>query len=352
LTRRHGVSQLVRFALPFCCLLAGALLLGALLAPRPAWASVKLFMKDGSYQLVSTYEVRGDRVRYYSVERSEWEEMPAALVDFDATRRAQEAEKATAKKELEEAKEIEQQRFEKPPETGLEVAPGIRLPAVDGIYTVEGLRLVRLVQSLGEVVTDKKRLAMVVAIPLPLLKARSLVVLDGEKAAVRLNTPQPTFYVQSADSLGAKLELIRVRPAKESRVVEQVEAGRAGIGKATESRAAIPLERTQISPVLYKLKPTQPLEPGEYALGELVQTKLNLDVWDFGLDKSGAVDATAKTSKTSETGAPSMSEESPVESQPVLPGRQPPREQQIPHDPTHLAPGTAPGQPQGVPPEN
>jgi hypothetical protein len=339
------------FRSPICCFFLGALLLGALLAPRPAWASVKLFMKDGSYQLVSTYEVHGDRVRYYSLERSEWEEMPTALVDFDATRRAQEAAKATAKKELEEAKEIEQQRFEKPAETGLEVAPGIRLPADDGIYIVEGLRLVRLVQSSGEVVTDKKRLAMVVAIPLPLLKARSLVVLDGEKAAVRLSTPQPTFYVRSADGLGAKLELIRVKAAKDSRVVEQVEAGRAGIGKPTEVRAAIPLERTQISPVLYKVKPVQPLEPGEYALGELVQTKLNLDVWDFGLDKGGAADATAKTSNPPEPGAPSMSEKSPVESRPGLPGRQPPLEHQIPHDPTQPSPGTAPGQPQ-IPPEN
>jgi hypothetical protein len=274
---------------PIRCLFAGALLLGMLLVPPEAWASLKLIMKDGSYQLVSTYEVHGDRVRYYSLERSEWEEMPTALVDFDATRRAQEEEKATAKKELEEAKEIQQQRFEKPPDTGVEVAPGIRLPGEDGIYTVEGLRLVRLVQSSGELVTDKKRAALVLAVPVPLLKARSLVVLDGEKASVRLGASQPAFYVQSADGLGAKLELIRVKPAKDSRVVEQVDAGRAGIGKATELRTAVPLERTQISPALYKLKPTQPLEPGEYALGELVQEKLNLEVWDFGVDKWEAV---------------------------------------------------------------
>ena len=274
---------------PIRCLLTGALLLGVLFVPRQAWASVKVFMKDGSYQLASTYEVHGDRVRYYSLERAEWEEMPAELVDFDATRRAQEEENATAKKQLEEAKEIQQQRFEKPPDQGMEVAPGIRLPSEDGIYTVEGLRLVRLAQSSSEIVTDKKRAALVLAVPVPLLKARSLVVLDGGKAAVRLSTPQPAFYVQSADGLGAKLELLRVKPAKDSRVVEQVDAGRAGIGKATELRAAVPLERTQISPVLYKLKPTQPLERGEYALGELVQEKLNLDVWDFGLDKKEAV---------------------------------------------------------------
>jgi len=252
--------------------------------PREAWASIKLFLKDGTYQLVSSFEVHGDRVRYYSAERSEWEELPVELVDFDATRRAQEEEKAAAKKAIEEAKEIQQQRFEKPRDEGMEVAPGIRLPGDDGVFTVEGPRLVRLVQSSGEVITDKKRAALVLAVPLRVMKARSLVVLEGGKAAVRLSASQPAFYVQSADNLGARLELVRVKPGKESRVVEQMETGRAGTGQGTEVRTAVPLERTQIAPNVYKLRPAQALESGEYALGELLQEKLSLDLWDFGLD--------------------------------------------------------------------
>ncbi len=104
-------------------------------------------MKDGSYQIVSSYEVLGDRVRYFSVERSEWEEVPASLVDLDATKRAQEETKTTEKKQIEEAKQVDQERFYKPPDQGMEVASGIRLPGDDGIFTVDGKRLVRLVQS-------------------------------------------------------------------------------------------------------------------------------------------------------------------------------------------------------------
>ena len=37
---------------------------------------------------------------------------------------------------------------------------------------------------------------------------------------------------------------------------------------------------------LYELKPAQPLAPGEYALGELLEPKLNIDVWDFGIDST------------------------------------------------------------------
>jgi hypothetical protein len=262
------------------------LLLSMLAAPRAAWAAtIKLCMKDGSYQMVSSYEVQGDRVRYFSIERSEWEEVPTSLVDFEATKRAQDEAKAAEKKHLEAAKAIDQERFYKRPDQGMEVAPGIRLPGDDGIFTIEGRRLVRLAQSEGELVTDKKRAAMMLAVPLPVMKARSLVVLEGAKAAIRLNDPLPVFYVQSGEDLGAKLELVRLKPGKESRVVEDVEASRGKNSKTTEERTMVSLERKQVAPNVYALKPLQPLEAGEYALGELVGDKLSLDVWDFGYEK-------------------------------------------------------------------
>ncbi len=44
-----------------------------------AWAAnVKLFLKDGSYHVVREYEVQTDtdRVHFYSIERSQWEDIP------------------------------------------------------------------------------------------------------------------------------------------------------------------------------------------------------------------------------------------------------------------------------------
>jgi len=239
-------------------------------------------LKDGSYQLVTTYEVLGDRVRYYSVERSAWEEIPASLVDLEATKRAADEAKAAKTKDLEEAKDLEKERFEKPLETGFEVAPGIHLPKEDGVYAFDGTRVIPMIQSSAEVVTDKRRTALLLAVPRQLVKNRSVIVLPGTRAAIRLQQAQPTFYAQFADGLGARLELIRVSPTKEVRVVERAEAHQ-GVGKPAELRAAAPLERTLVAPGIYKLVPTKSLDPGEYALGELMQEKLNMDLWDFGL---------------------------------------------------------------------
>lgn len=264
-------------------LLSLTVLAGVMCALPGARADQKLCLKDGSYQLVSSYEVRGDRVRYYSVERAAWEEIPRSLVDFEATKRAQEEEKARQKEELDKIQELSQQRFDKPAEPGYEIAPGIHLPQEEGVYAFDGFRVIRLIQSSAEVVTDKKRTALVLAMPAPILKGRSLVVLRGAKAAVRLQQAEPVFYVQSSDELGSKLELIPAKGVKESRVVEQIENARAGIGKASEVRTALEIERTQLAPGLYRLKPLHALDPGEYALGELIQKKLNLELWDFGV---------------------------------------------------------------------
>jgi hypothetical protein len=249
----------------------------------PARAAIKLCLKDGTYQLVKSYEVQGDRVRYYSLERSAWEEVPLELVDFEATRQAQQEEQEKAAKHLREARELAQERFDKPEGMGLEIAAGIRLPPEEGVYAFDGLRVIRMIQSSAEVVTDRKRAALVLALPGPLVKNRAHVILPGAQAAVRVGTLQPVFYVQAADGLGAKLELIALKPGKQARQVEKIE-WRGGLGKPAELRAAVPLERAEVAPGLFKLTPTERLAPGEYALGELLQQKLNLELWDFGLE--------------------------------------------------------------------
>jgi len=256
--------------------------LAALAMPGVIRAEIKLYLKDGTFQVVKSYEVKGDRVRFYSVERSDWEEVPLALVDFEATERARREEQAVEKQQEAEARKIDKERFEKPEAAGVEIAPGVRLPGDEGVFAYDGQRVVRMIQSSGEVVSDRKRAALLLALPGPLLKNRAYVVLPGPAAAVRVMSTEPVFYVQASNGLGAKLELVTVKPRNESRQVERVE-WRAGITKPAELRAAVSLERSEIAPGVFKLTLARPLDPGEYALAELVQKKLNLDLWDFGI---------------------------------------------------------------------
>src|SRR5260370_35196080 len=52
----------------------------------------KLVLKDGPFQLVRSYQRSGERIRYYSAERRDSVESPAAMVDWDATAKTEAAE--------------------------------------------------------------------------------------------------------------------------------------------------------------------------------------------------------------------------------------------------------------------
>ena len=263
------------------------ILAGFLCLPPAVFGATKLYLKDGSYQLVKSYEIQGDRVRYYSLERSTWEEIPLSMVDFDATKRAEEAEKADQEKQLKEANALDHQNFETAAATGFEIAPGFHLPGGDGVFAFDGKRVIPLVQTSADIVRDKKRFALSMAIPGPLLKNRDLVILDGARAALRIRALHPTFYVQFADARASNFQIIPVIPKKENRIIEKIQTG-IGVGKSGEVREAIPVEREEIKSGLFRIRSVDSLQIGEYALAELLTDKLNLEVWDFGIDGAPA----------------------------------------------------------------
>ncbi|MGH9598999.1 MAG: hypothetical protein ACRD27_04000, partial [Terracidiphilus sp.] len=104
----------------------------------------RLILKDGSYQMVTQYQIVGDRVRYFSEERDDWEELPVSLVDWDATRKwerdhagALAGAPSPAMKEAEALDNEEQaeradQRARMP-----EVAKGLELPDQDGVFVLD-----------------------------------------------------------------------------------------------------------------------------------------------------------------------------------------------------------------------
>jgi hypothetical protein len=243
----------------------------------------KLFLKDGTFELVSSYKIDGDRVRYYSVERSEWEEVPASLVDWDATKKAQAEEAREEQEQVEKVrKEIQAEKAAAVDvDASIEVQPGLFLPPGEGVYLVEGGSVLPLTQNPAAAKLDTGRLVTQILVPVPLPGKRT-VVLAGKHAQLRTQNSEPVFYYRSGDADQPQLAMIHARIQGGQRQIEDISSF---FGQTSEKAKAIPMKITPVARGVFRLLPEQDLDPGEYVLAEILpKQKMNLDVWDFGID--------------------------------------------------------------------
>ncbi len=241
----------------------------------------KLILKDGTYQVVRSYERDGDRVKFFSIERDDWEEMPADLVDWKAT---EEAGQRAKEEDAAKAREIDQQEKQDADRAALdrtEVAPGIRLGDEYGFYAVSAGKVKLLPLSRAGAAVDKRRAAATILLPAPVLKNRRLVTLPGVKAATRFPKQPENLYVVS-DSKTSRYMLLRVKVKGDHRELEAISTSLLG-GKPEHGGDEVELLEIAIGNQTLRLVPKLPLLAGEYALVEIVDDKLNLYVADFGI---------------------------------------------------------------------
>jgi len=275
--------------------------------PMPLPKGKKLVLKDGSFQLVREYQRKGDRVRYYSVERSAWEEIPVDLVDWEATRKAetQEVEQKQERVEKLRATEAAERAEAVDVDSSVQIGAGLFLPPGEGIYVVEGGGVFPLSQAASDVKLDKGNLVKQILVPIPVVPTRRKVEIPGKRAQTRITTTQPEFYLRvappDADTTPAprttrgkradgprepELELIRAEVKGDARVIEVLRIGITG--QSRTERKSLSLLRWEVVKGVYRLALSQPLEPGEYALAEILPEGMNLYVWDFGVDPPAA----------------------------------------------------------------
>src|SRR5277367_277195 len=167
----------------------------------PAVRGTKLVLKDGNFQLVRSYTRNGDKVRYLSAERGDWEEIPAAMVDWDATAKAAAAEQEAANSLV---KNVHQQQLELHAEVpvdvdaSLRVGAGVFLPPGEGMFAVAGKTATKLEEVGSETKVDKKRVIEQVLSPVPIVPGKHNVVIPGAHAQLRLvNSKDPLeFYLR------------------------------------------------------------------------------------------------------------------------------------------------------------
>jgi hypothetical protein len=279
-------------------------------------------LKDGTYQVVTKYQKVGDRVRYFSAERGQWEELPASLVDWAATETWAKDHKPGAEPvspAVPEAAAIDKEEQHARARTP-DVSPGLRLPDQDGIWALDTFHdqpeLVALAQNSGGVNRETSHNVLRGALN-PLGGIQQSVQIPGAESKVKLHVNDPAFYVSivgvddnEADSSAVTVEtggagsvkeknpfsssnsqyaIVRVRSnfKKDYRVVSGIKIGVGG--KVTQTEDVIPTT-VQVLPGnrWIRLTAKEPLTIGDYALMEMLGPgEVNLSVWDFRIDPQG-----------------------------------------------------------------
>ena len=310
-TRRAGVLVVLALALAALCSFFAALAPAQNLAKR-------LILKDGSYQSVTKYEIHGDRVRYYSAERGEWEEVPNSMIDWDATEKYEQGRLLGAPSpeavQLDKELEAEQKAFEA---RSPQVAPGLRLPEEGGIFLLDTYQnqpqLAELQQSGGELNKNMKSNILRAAIN-PLASAKQTIELPGDHAKIQSHTSVPSIYANldaGGDGISAaaaatpaaapepppvppseRFKIIRVEGKSGKRIAGAVKIAVTGKTKTDERFVAATV--TPMAGGWVKITPTDPLPSGEYAVAEMLGKEgMNLYVWDFGVNPSAPANAFA-----------------------------------------------------------
>lgn len=237
-------------------------------------ATERLYLKDGSWHVVREYEVQKDRVRYYSTERSDWEEIPLELVDLEKTRK--DVADTKARLENDDKEEAEERAAAK---AARKLASSV--PNDNGAYYIRGEKIEPIKVAESKFVTDKKRSILKVISPIPIVPGKGTVEIDGEHASLILQEKRPEFFFRI--NAYERYEIIRLKPSKKmSRIAMNVSI--LTIQKENmveETMDTVEAFKKQEEDNLYRVWPQKELEPGEYAIVQYTEGKLNPQLWDF-----------------------------------------------------------------------
>ena len=234
--------------------------------------AVKLFLKDGSYQLAREYKVETDRVRYFSTERAEWEELPLSLVDLRKTESEIKQREESLREETK--AQADEERAER------QAAREISLvPQEAGVYLIAGEKVTVMKVADSKVVNQKGRHLLKLASPIPIITDRSTLEVDGLHATNVLSDARPEFYIRL--SAPERFGIVRMGEHKGNRVVEKLEIVPV-TKEVVETPDLVEIFRKQVGEDVYRIWPTKPLERGEYAVVEYTEGKTNMQIWDFG----------------------------------------------------------------------
>ena len=261
----------------------------------------RLILKDGSYQLVTKYEVKGDRVHYYSSEREDWEDIPSSLVDWPATQKYEQGRTTEAPEAVQLDKELDHEN--ELAEAKLpQVAPGLRIPEESGVFLLDNFesqpQLLELHPAEGDVDQRSKGNIFRDAIT-PIAGLKAVIQIDGPHAAIQAHVDVPSLYLnidappdpvevaknspQPQPPISDRYRILRVEIKGNKRILGNLK--RQVSGKVTQEQHLMKSTTTRLAGGWLKLTPSESLAPGEYAVVEMMEKEgMNLYVYDFGVN--------------------------------------------------------------------
>jgi hypothetical protein len=239
-----------------------------------AWAAnLKLYMKDGSYHIVREYQVQPDRVHFYSVERSDWEDVPLDLVDLKRTQ----SEAAEREARLEEDTKVMAQEEQAERELAKEKS---HIPQDPGVYWLLGneVQVMKLAES--TIHTNKGRAILKKLTPVPMVTGKATLEIQGANSLNVFTNPEQEFYIQLSEP--ERFGIAKLTAKGAVRIVENVTTLPV-VDEVVEEPTMVDILKKEVDGGLYKIWPKEKLEPGEYAVVEYTESKLNIQVWDFAI---------------------------------------------------------------------
>ena len=242
----------------------------------------KLYLKDGGYHVVREYQVQQEKIRYFSTERGDWEEIPTDLVDLGKTEqerktRSEQAATSARQQDEEDKAEREQRR---------EIAA---IPMETGAYYKQAGQIQTLKQAEYQIITDKKRRVLQAMSPVPLIAGKASVVIKGDRASFEVREERPDFIVRLEKQ--ERFGIVTLTPRKGMRVVEDIAIIPVSKENVEQAKQMETFQQ-ELASGLYRIWPQKTLAPGEYALVEFSDTadasEVQLLVWDFAVRPGGA----------------------------------------------------------------
>ena len=259
----------------------------------PEQQTKRLILKDGSYQMVTKYEIQGDRVHYFSVERFDWEDLPTSLVNWDATNKyAEDLSKGKARAHVETPEEREER--EKEEANSPEILPGLRLPGTGGVFLLDQFsgqpELAEILQNGSELNQKANKKSVLRTAINPIGSSKHSFELRGPHATIQSHVATPTLYLDIDQAalndipLTDRFRIVRAEAKNDLRIIGNLKV--TFTGKTSQEGNFIPTRVEKVGTgEWFKVSPERALPPGEYAVVEMLSPEeINLYVWDFGVN--------------------------------------------------------------------